>query len=261
MLKGTLLSLLMCRGISIFFVSFCSAGQNTLHVLDVGFGDCMILTLSDGVSILIDAGGKEDFKRVLSYLQTKKINPRYAVLTHPHENHYGGMIDLLDHINLQAYYWNGDPRDDGGGVGLLFQKIHDQAIPVHILHSRQTWPISDDVTIEVLWPDELKYSINNNALVLLVNIQGQKILLMSDVEKDFQEMVIDRVRDPDAIHFVTVPHHGGALHPVFHQKLVNKTFIVNTGQNPFGLPSEEDLERLKGTVLRTDEKGNMEFSF
>jgi len=71
--------------------------------LDVGQGDSelMLLPKSSGgyVSVLIDAG--PDNK--VAYSLEKALKDKYidiAVITHPHIDHYGGMIDIISRYGV-----------------------------------------------------------------------------------------------------------------------------------------------------------------
>jgi beta-lactamase superfamily II metal-dependent hydrolase len=67
--------------------------------INVGHGDAILVDYDD-TEILIDAGpyhkasGDELLRRVQEYVKDGKIE--MAVVTHPHEDHYGGFIALLE---------------------------------------------------------------------------------------------------------------------------------------------------------------------
>ena len=62
----------------------------TVHFLDIGQGDCTLLT-QDGHAMLIDAGDNDQGTKVQSYLEYLGISSLdYLVLTHPDADHIGG---------------------------------------------------------------------------------------------------------------------------------------------------------------------------
>ena len=54
-----------------------------------------------------------------------------------------------------------------------------------------------------------------------------------------------------------IPHRGGPLSEAFNEAFQGKLFIVSTGPNRWGLPHEDQLKRLNGTVYRTDKNGTI----
>ena len=66
-----------------------------VYFLDVGQGDCTVLTQGDS-AMLIDAGENDKGTAVQSYLEYLGIdNLDYAVLTHPDSDHIGGADVVL----------------------------------------------------------------------------------------------------------------------------------------------------------------------
>ena len=76
-----------------------------LDVIDVGQGDCLLLSSSLGESMLIDAGSRNQSEVVLNFLQQRQISHLdYVVATHPHEDHIGGMVAVLNAISVGTFY-------------------------------------------------------------------------------------------------------------------------------------------------------------
>ena len=66
----------------------------TVHFLDIGQGDCTLLT-QDGHAMLIDAGDNDQGTKVQSYLEYLGISSLdYLVLTHPDADHIGGAYEI-----------------------------------------------------------------------------------------------------------------------------------------------------------------------
>ena len=62
----------------------------TVHFLDIGQGDCTLLTQGEH-AMLIDAGDNDQGTKVQSYLEYLGISSLdYLVLTHPDADHIGG---------------------------------------------------------------------------------------------------------------------------------------------------------------------------
>jgi competence protein ComEC len=85
--------------------SFLPADKNfRITFLDVGQGDASFIEFPDERVMLVD-GGAEDYdagRRVIApYLWAKGIKKiDYMVLSHPHPDHYGGLIYLMDNFKV-----------------------------------------------------------------------------------------------------------------------------------------------------------------
>ena len=77
----------------------------SIHYIDVGEADSIFIT-NNGYSMLIDGGENEDGKLVVNYLKEElnvtKID--YVVGTHPHEDHIGGLDDVINNIEVKEVY-------------------------------------------------------------------------------------------------------------------------------------------------------------
>lgn len=67
----------------------------TLHFLGVGDGDCIVLELPDGRVGLVDSNLRpgRDHSPALDFVREREI--AFCCLTHPHADHYQGMLELL----------------------------------------------------------------------------------------------------------------------------------------------------------------------
>ena len=75
----------------------------TAHFLDVGQGDSILIQF-DGKNILVDGGEQEKDMgpKVEAYLKDHGVSsPDLLVATHPHEDHIGGLITILNDIPIK----------------------------------------------------------------------------------------------------------------------------------------------------------------
>lgn len=93
--------------ISVIFISISSASPLTVHYLDVGQGDSALIEHNNH-TMLIDAGTLDAGPTILSYLQSRGITYLdVMVSSHPHSDHIGGMVDVLNEIPVQLFVDNG----------------------------------------------------------------------------------------------------------------------------------------------------------
>ncbi len=75
-------------------------GQLKVHYIDVGQGDAIFIE-SPSHNILIDGGEQGD--TVLNYLEEQSVHELHLVIgTHPHSDHIGGLINVLEAIPVKA---------------------------------------------------------------------------------------------------------------------------------------------------------------
>ena len=72
--------------------------------LDVGQADS-ILIQNKGHNMLIDAGNNEDGPLLVQYFKEQNITKfDYLITTHPHEDHIGGMDDIINNFDIEKIY-------------------------------------------------------------------------------------------------------------------------------------------------------------
>ena len=109
-----------------FFVWYAVlAGTRTglkVAFLDVGQGDAIFIEAPNGNQILIDGGPNKSVLRELS-----KQMPFYdrsidgIILTHPHLDHYGGFVDVLDNYKINFEMDSGNNNKDSKGFDVYIK--------------------------------------------------------------------------------------------------------------------------------------------
>jgi beta-lactamase superfamily II metal-dependent hydrolase len=81
-----------------FLAPIVSAGELSIHYIDVGQGDAAVVVGPDGTSVLIDGGNPGDGNAdVVPYLNSIGLTGlEYSVMTHWHTDHYGGMDEVFN---------------------------------------------------------------------------------------------------------------------------------------------------------------------
>jgi competence protein ComEC len=231
----------------------------TITFLDVGQGDSILVELPEGRRILIDGGGLaarpdpddpeglspgprafsigEDV--VLPYLFGRRIRRLDAVvLSHAHQDHMDGLVDVLDGIDV-GELWLGRNPSVRGYVRLL-ETASRAGVPVR-------WIARGDVVppFRVLHPppDHVvgTSADNDDSLVLLLETPHGPALFAGDLETDLPD-------PPEDVVVLKVPHHGSRNAA---GNLRGRLPVISVGlRNPFGHPHPSRLP-----ALRTDIHG------
>ena len=242
--------------------------------LDAGQGDSSVIELPDGKVMLIDGSTIEpDMGRMViaPYLWSKGIGKiDFMVLSHPHPDHYGGLVYVLDHFDVGSIWFNGMISDD---ARVLFERSALKKVPNKILKRGDVLE-SDGYRIYILHPyDEFyassateEYSTrNSDSLVLKIESDDASIIFTGDIEQEAEDDILylgNRLKSD----IIKVPHHGGRTSSSegFINVVGPQIAVISAGRgNPFGHPHEDTLmryERAGAKVFRTDVNGAVTIS-
>ncbi|MBF0385074.1 MAG: MBL fold metallo-hydrolase [Candidatus Omnitrophica bacterium] len=243
-----------------FIVGHISADGAALrvHFFSVGYADSILLKFPKK-NVLIDSGSKEYCGKLvqdLISLDIKGIDS--AIITHPHDNHYGCFADIIDNFTVRQFIVNYDVKNADSGYRELFRKVIANKIPVRAVKAGDVIFSDKGYTLlAVLSPDILSDSTNDNSLVTWLRYKDTSFLFTGDISPKTQDIILKKSSALKYADCVQVPHHGGEISQAFIKSFRGKIFVVSTGKNKYGLPLQTQLEELSGEVLRTDQKGDI----
>jgi len=83
-------------------------GELSVHFLDVGQGDSVVIQLPDGKVVVIDSGDAMFFPRIRNYLVSRVVNLGgridYVIATHAHADHVGGLASLIYYFEVGTVF-------------------------------------------------------------------------------------------------------------------------------------------------------------
>jgi len=259
--------------ILLFFVSplFLATEGNdylTLHFIDVGQGDAILLTSRSGINILIDGGlpQQDNFYHLNFYLKSLGIKELDAVfLSHPHLDHMGGLIQVLDEFKVRKFFDTKVESSSQTYLKLLdIIAYHD--IVYHQIHRGDRVRIGE-FDFSVLHPrrEFLLGSLNNLSMVLEMEKKGLTVLFTGDIELGTEKELL-RNNKLSPVDILKVAHHGSLTSSAkdFLLKIEPQIAVIQSGENSFGHPSDVVITRLQNkniTTYRTDKDGDIIFSW
>jgi competence protein ComEC len=233
--------------------------------LDVGMGDSALI-YQGTTSVLID-GGTAYKQRILEdaliYLGEEKID--YAILSHEHQDHCGGLIALMELDKIERVYLTPIAYDTLKEKNPILKSYLD-ARRLKLVDEKMTMACYRNWTLALYPPKEGGANKNNNSLICLLKRGDMDFLFTGDAEAEEEEgLLLEVLADGDIpIEYLKVPHHGSNTSSTQSFLLAAKPnygMISVAQENRYDLPDVEVVDRyLKiGTQLHfTDDAGALE---
>lgn len=235
--------------------------------LDVGQGDAILIKAPAGQNILIDGGpDKAVTKRLAENLPWWDKNIDLMVLTHPHDDHVTGLIEVLKRYNIKRILYTGALHGAPNYLSWL-KTVRDKKVPLTIIDKAQTVNLGQGARLEILYPTESLLNkglsdLNDSSIVIKLIYGANKFLLTGDASEKIETGLLSGGADLTA-DVLKVAHHGSEFSSgeEFLARVSPKIAVVQVGkENDFGHPNLriiKRLERLAAKIYRTDERGTI----
>lgn len=233
-----------------------------VHFIDVGQADS-ILIKGEKEAMLIDAGNNSDGELVVNYIKEQKIKKlKYVIGTHPHEDHIGGLDDVIDNFEIEKVI-----MPNAIANTRTFEDVLDSIDKKGLKITKAK--VGDKYTLDgakfiILAPNGESYNSTNDYSVVVKLINGyNSFLFTGDAEELSEKEMLKNNKDLLKSDVLKVGHHGSVTSTSKDfLDAVNPSVAVvfsETG-NSYGHPHKEIIQRLnekKIDIVRTDLQGTI----
>lgn len=229
-----------------------------IYFIDVGQADSILITNKDE-SMLIDAGNNDDGEKVVSFIKDKGITKlNYVLGTHPHEDHIGGLDDVINNIDVENIYMPKQQTNTKTFEDVL-DAIQNKGLTVTAPKKGDTFNVGNavlEVMTDSILDDE---NLNLSSNIIKLTYGNNSFLFTGDAEAQNEQ-----TRKWSQVDLLKVGHHGSktSSSKKFLESISPKYSIIMVEKNnSYGLPKDEIVKRIEDVgskIYRTDENGTIE---
>ena len=254
-------------------------GQAELIFVSVGQGDCLHIRTPGGKNVLIDGGGTSNCnvgkRTLLPYLLKNGVSQiDLALLSHLHEDHYLGICQLAEDMEIrQIGLYEGNRCLESE----VLRQTGAEAWQLLYLSAGQRISLEPGIWIDVLWPrkeeaqqEEEPDDANETGLLLKLCYYGISVLMTGDLGKDEEAEILEWLKESGTFpggtevlrsDILKVGHHGSrnSTSDEFLAAVQPRIAVIQSGAgNRFGHPHRETVENLEKhgiLIYRNDTQG------
>lgn len=228
-----------------------------VRYLDVGQADS-ILVQSEGINMLIDAGTNSSGQTVVKDLEDLGVTKiDYLIGTHPHEDHIGGMDDVIKNFDIGIIYMPKIQTNTKTFEDVL-DAVSEKSLKITSPKKGDEFEVGG-ARCEIMTDGiEDTSNLNLSSIVIRMTYGTQSFLFMGDAEKENEE-----TRQWPQTTVLKVGHHGSSTSSStqFLNEVQPQISVISVEKdNKYGHPTKttiNKLEKIKTKIYRTDESGTI----
>ncbi|MDO5124920.1 MAG: ComEC/Rec2 family competence protein [Ruminococcus sp.] len=224
-----------------------SNANTQVHFIDVGQGDAT-LVLSDGKTLLVDTGERDDSNKLLNYLEKAGIKSLdYLIITHPHSDHMGEATEVITKYKTENIIM---PRT---GSNVPASSIYRKFLQTVKNQNKKITAAKDcdfdfgDMTVSLFTSKRDHDDLNNYSVLIKLVHDENSFLITGDCEFEEEAEMLEQGFDLD-VDVLKAGHHGSytSSYNSFLKKVTPEYVVVSAGKdNPYGHPHDATVKRLK----------------
>lgn len=200
-------------------------GLLEVHLINVQAADCILLRMGQH-TLMIDSGRERTHERIAAYLATLGIESLdYAFASHPHDDHIGGYLRLLQDVPVSAFLHPGlYEQFESEDLDTLWAVLAEKDIPAVVVENETEIPFGGATLTFFQWQSP-SAAQNNRSMTLHAALGERAILFASDIGTNGQKALSEQYGARLKADILKAPHHGISeyrkeLHAVVQPELV-----------------------------------------
>lgn len=230
----------------------------TIQYLDVGQAESILIS-NNNRHMLIDAGNNEDGPKIVNYLKSLGIETLdYIIVTHPHEDHIGGMDDVIRNFNVNNVY-----MPEVYSLTTTFEEVinelENKKLQITIPKINEEISFGEGV-LRFIYSGKDSEDMNNASIIIKMMFGTTSYLFTGDTTSKIENEILTSDINVDVL---KVAHHGSeySTNNEFLKRVTPSYAIISVGKNnDYNHPSINTLNRIKNytnRIYRTDELGTI----
>ena len=257
-----------CIIITLLLLLCCSCNKYkeflSIHVIDVGQGDCILIKTPENQNILIDGGDEDSYKIIKSYLKLNKVkNIDIIIATHFDKDHIGSLDEIINNFNVNKIYAP-NQTSDSNSYNNLINACKNKNLKLNHLIKGDSIRIAKNTKLDILSPSYIQENSNANSIVFNLEYFNMDFLFTGDCEETNEVEIVNSYKLED-IDFLKVSHHGSSSSSTdkFIKEATPSIAAISCGyKNQYGHPHKSTLDTLEkygAKTIRTDINGDLVF--
>ena len=236
----------------------------SIHVIDVGQGDSILIQTPTNANILVDGGNEDSSSIVRSYLKKHKIKSLDMIIaTHLDSDHIGSLDNIIDDFDVKSIYTPEQTSSSDSFKNLLTSCLNKD-IEIQYFEKGDVKKLDNNIELTVLSPSYIQDENNSNSIVFKLDYNNKSFLFTGDATTSNELDIIDSF-NLDNVDFLKVGHHGSSTSTSddFLKATTPDIAVISCGyKNQYGHPHKKVLDNLSSNNIityRTDLTGDMIF--